>query len=205
MNGVKTSSNFFKTTDSASNWNNNNTGLVTNTGFVTEVDSLAVAPNAPNTIYAENEHGPYRSADGGATWTKTLRQVYPQFRCRRQLLPIQPTLPLFTSAWILGVYSNQPTVATTGAQLTCPLNNASVFTVVFDPSTPSTMYVGSSKGVFKSTDSGNTWLPINNFGTDNAPNVRTIASIRQRPRQSMPAHLAVVDLKARTVAATGLR
>ena len=71
VNGVKTSSNIFKTTDSAANWNNNNTGLVTNTGFVTEVDRLAVAPSAPNTIYAVNQHGPYRSIDGGVTWTAT--------------------------------------------------------------------------------------------------------------------------------------
>src|SRR5688572_8133507 len=46
VNGLKTTSNFFKTTDSAANWNNQNAGLVG------DVSLIAIAPNAPNTIYA---------------------------------------------------------------------------------------------------------------------------------------------------------
>jgi len=63
-NGLKTTSNFFKTTDAAVNWNNQNTGLVG------DVNLIAVAPNAPNTIYAATTDGIYRSTDAGGTWIK---------------------------------------------------------------------------------------------------------------------------------------
>src|SRR5215213_2399818 len=64
VNGIKTTSNFFKTTDAAANWSNQNSGLVGDMNFI------AVAPNTPATIYASTSDGFYRSADSGATWTK---------------------------------------------------------------------------------------------------------------------------------------
>ena len=85
------------------------------------------------------------------------------------------------------VYSSQLTAATTGVVVNVPLNGAAVFTIVFDPSTSSTMYVGSSNGVFKSTDSGNTWTPLNNFGLAAFPTSVHSRSIRQRRQRSMPA------------------
>jgi len=46
---------------------------------------------------------------------------------------------------------------------------------VFDPATPSTIYAGASNGVFKSTDSGATWIAQNNFSVAGTPNVRALA------------------------------
>ena len=37
------------------------------------------------------------------------------------------------------------------------------------------MYVGAGNGVFKSTDSGSTWIAQNNFGVPGTPNVRALA------------------------------
>src|SRR5215208_1502975 len=65
VNGLKTTSNFFKTTDAAANWNNQNAGLVG------DPRAIAVTPNAPNTIYAATGDGIYRSTDSGAVWAKT--------------------------------------------------------------------------------------------------------------------------------------
>ena len=73
VNGLKTTSNFFKTTDAAANWNNQNSGMVGS------VNVIAVAPNAPNTIYAATSDGIYRSTDGGATWTKTTATGFSSF------------------------------------------------------------------------------------------------------------------------------
>jgi hypothetical protein len=64
VSGLKTSGNFFKTTDSGANWNNRN-------DLTGEITSLAIAPNSPNTIYAGTFSAPFRSTDAGATWTKT--------------------------------------------------------------------------------------------------------------------------------------
>src|ERR1044072_6842100 len=176
VNGVKGTSSFYKTTDSAANWNNNNTGLLfNNTTFPTEVLELAVAPTAPNTIYAGNQHGPYRSTDGGATWTKTPITGLPSFLLTNSIA----VDPMNAAVVYIGLQSDGVFKSIDGgdnwSKVNVPRNNAVVSSVVFDPVTKSTTYVGSSKGVFKSTDSGSTWAAINNFGTANTPYVRTIA------------------------------
>ena len=171
-------------------------------------NTIAVAPNAPNIIYAGGHSGPYRSTDGGATWTKTPITGLPvicychfdggrshqRSSCLRR-----------HDKW--RSFSRQLTVATTGAQLRpFLLTLAGVFAIVFDPVTPSTMYVGSSDGVFKSTDSGATWTALNNFGLRSTLRMSAHSqSIQQRPRQSMPAPLVMVSLKPRTAAPTGPR
>ena len=64
-------------------------------------------------------------------------------------------------------------MATTGARST--YLNTSVLTIVFDPSTSSTLYAGSSTGVFRSTDSGSTWTGLNNFPVSNVANIAALA------------------------------
>src|SRR5688500_16105074 len=60
--------------------------------------------------------------------------------------------------------------------VTLPVFNPVVFSIVFDPATPSTVFVGTGNGVFRSADSGTTWTPINNFGgLAFPPNVRALA------------------------------
>lgn len=175
VNGVKGTSNIYKTTDSAANWNNNNTGLLINNGFPTEVQTLAIAPTAPNTIYAGNQHGPFRSTDGGATWTKTPVTGLPSFLSTNTIAVDPANAAVVYVGLSFGGLFKSTDGGDNWSAVNVPLNNGIVSSVVFDPVTPSTMYVGSSKGAFKSIDSGNTWAPINNFGTPNAPNVTTIA------------------------------
>ena len=169
VNGLKTSSHFFKTTDSASNWNNVNTGL---NG---EVSALAVAPSAPNILYAGTQHGPFRSTDAGATWTATPTTGLPSFSSP-QAIAVDPNN---ASVVYVGLVFDGVFKSTNGGDTwsAVPLGQVSlgVNTIVFDPSTSSTIYVGSTKGVFKSTDSGATWTSLNNFGTSTIPIVKAIA------------------------------
>lgn len=167
-NGLKTTSNFFKTTDAAANWNNQNAGLVGDVSF------LAVGANAPNTIYAASTDGIYRSTDGGATWTKTPSTGLssPTFV---NALAVDPSN---SSGAYVGLFSNLYKTTDGGNnwnQVTLPVTFPSVNSIVFDPATASTMYVGSGSGVFKSTDSGSTWITQNNFNIAGTPNVRVLA------------------------------
>jgi photosystem II stability/assembly factor-like uncharacterized protein len=169
VNGLKTGSAFYKTTDAAANWNNQNTGLAGN------VTALAVAPNAPNTIYAASSTGIYRSTDGGATWTKTPSAGLTVVNFATAMA----VAPNNSSVVYLGLFSGLFKSTDGGnnwtALNTAPLTSFSIFSIVLDPATPSTVYVGTGNGAFKSTDSGSTWIAQNNFGIPGTPNVRALA------------------------------
>ena len=169
VNPLKTKGSFFKTTDAAANWNNINTGL---SG---DVNALAVAPSAPSTIYAGTISGPYVSTNGGSTWQKTPITGLPAFASSISLA-VDPTNPLVVYAGMIngGLYKTT-NGGNNWSALTLPLNGATVFSIVFDPATPSTIYLGSGNGVFRSTDNGNNWSQLNNFGIPGTPNVRALA------------------------------
>lgn len=169
VNALKTSSNFFKTTDGAATWNNTNTGLAPDS-----VRAIAIAPNNPNILYAGLAGGPYRSTDGGATWTKTpttgLSGAFAVF------MAVDPTdSSIVYLAPISGGLWRSTNGGNSWSTVNVPLNFAGVNSIVWEPGTPTTMYVGSGAGVFKSTDSGSTWTALNNFGLSNVPVVRALA------------------------------
>ena len=111
VNGLKTTSNFFKTTDAAANWNNQNTGIAG------DVNAIAVAPSAPNTIYAAATDEFYLST----RWRSDLDQDNKHELAQLRISPprwrsIPPTLQL--STWdIFSVSSSQPMAATTGRSI----------------------------------------------------------------------------------------
>ncbi|HEX2270283.1 MAG TPA: SBBP repeat-containing protein, partial [Pyrinomonadaceae bacterium] len=169
VNGLKTTSNFFRTTDAAANWNNQNSGISGS------VSAIAVAPSAPTTIYACSSTGFFRSTDGGATWTKRLGTGFSSF-FSVNALAVDPS-----NASVVYVGNSSGLLKTTNAGdnwtslSQAPLSFSSVVSIVFDPSTPATIYVGGSGGVFKSTNSGSTWITQNNFGVPGTPTVRALA------------------------------
>ena len=155
VNPLKTSGHLFRTTDGALNWKSTGAGL---TG---DVRSLAIAPNDPNTMYAAtngDEGATFRSTDAGATWTRL-----PDFGSVITLA-VDPT-----NSSVVYVGSIRLFKSTDGgisrSVVNLPVIEAGVRCIVFDPSTPTTIYVGSDVGVFRSTDSGSTWTTLNNFDT----------------------------------------
>ncbi|HKU76355.1 MAG TPA: SBBP repeat-containing protein [Pyrinomonadaceae bacterium] len=169
LNGLKTTSTFFTTTDAAANWNNQNNGLVG------DINVLAVAPNTPTTLYTSTSDGLYKSTDGGANWSKLAATGLssPSFA---SALAVDPTN---ASVVYISLFSGLSKSTDGGNSFTTintsPINVSNVSVIVFDPVTPSTMYAAGSSGVFKSTDSGSTWIVQNNFGVPGTPSVRTLA------------------------------
>lgn len=169
VNGLKTTSSFFKTIDAAENWNNQNSGLAG------DATAVVVAPNAANIIYEATTDGIYRSTDSGATWTKGTGTGLSS----GSFISGMAVHPTNSSTLFIGVF-NGLLKSTDGGNtwnpvVTAPLTFGTISCIVFDPSTPSTMYVGAGNGAFKSTDSGATWVPQNNFGVPGTPSVRAIA------------------------------
>ena len=169
VNGIKTTSNFFKTTDAATTWNNQNAGLVG------DANLIAVAPNTPDTIYAATSDGIYRSTNAGATWTKTPATGLSNASFATALAVDPANSSVVYVSIFSGLFKSTDGGNNWTAVNTTPLNFSSVTTIVFDPVTPSTMYVGAGNGVFKSTNSGASWIAQNNFSVAGTPNIRTLA------------------------------
>jgi hypothetical protein len=170
VNSLKTASNFFKTTDAATSWSNQNTGL-----GVSNVNVLAVAPSAPNTVYAGAGDGLYRSTDGGSTWTKLAATGLTSLNFANTMAVDPANSLVVYVAQSFGLFKSTDGGANFTAVNAAPLNTPFVFTIAFDPATPSTMYLGTNIGVFKSTDSGSTWITQNNFNIPGTPNVHALA------------------------------
>ncbi len=135
--------------------------------------ALAVDASAPNTIYAALPGGPYKSTNGGATWTKLPTTGLNGVTAGK--MAVDPTnSTVYLSPLAGGTFSKSTNGGTSWSPVTLPPNVFSVG-IVWDPVTPTTMYIGCSQGVFKSTDNGATWTPLNNFGVPNVPQIRALA------------------------------
>lgn len=139
----------YKSVNAGTNWSSS--GL---TGE--KVYCLAMRPGAPNVLYA-GTHGTglHRSTDSGNNWLQLpLAEAY--VNC----LAIDPLAPDIIYAGTLnGVYSTTDAGSTWD---TLGLSQDIIWSLAVDPVSPNILYASTLwNGVFRSTDSGNSWSPIN--------------------------------------------
>jgi photosystem II stability/assembly factor-like uncharacterized protein len=158
-----TDSGVFQSTNGAAGWTAVNSGM-TVSGTTPSVYALAIDPVTPATIYAlsvpsSGQVAVFKSTNRGASWTTTgsisgyLHVV--------NLLAIDPKAP----STIYYLTFDGLTKSTDGG-LTWNTTDIRYldegYSLVIDPITPSTMYLGTyGFGVLKSTDGGQSWNPLN--------------------------------------------
>ncbi len=117
------------------------------------IRALAVDPGNRSTVYAGGEGGVYKSTDGGSTWRPNGLGL----NCRSVLaLAFDPgSSNLLYAATTNGVFKSADAgTSWTGSEF----SQDSLTEAVFDPRTPRTVYVGSSKGeIYRSADGGIGW------------------------------------------------
>ncbi|HEX2711727.1 MAG TPA: hypothetical protein VHM88_05820 [Candidatus Acidoferrales bacterium] len=156
----------FKSIDGGRTWRSVNTGLTSR-----NVTSLVIDPRVPTTVYAGTTNGGiFKSTDGAGTWhavNTALSEVY------TTTLAIDPQNPktIYAGTEAGGFRSTDGGRTWNPLRLGTPERCAmfsqlafcgpQVNTVDIDPQTPATIYVGTGDdGLFKSTDGGSTWLPV---------------------------------------------
>jgi len=145
----------YKSTNGGANWSQMTS---------THVYALAIDPVTPSTVYAGNSNvGVYKSTDGGTSWSQMSSGLTDT---DIRALAIDPVTPSTIYAGTLngGVFKSTNGGASWSAIMpagTCTLNsgliNPHVNALAIDPVTPSTIYAGSSGGVYKSTNGGASW------------------------------------------------
>ncbi|HEU4768614.1 MAG TPA: SBBP repeat-containing protein, partial [Pyrinomonadaceae bacterium] len=165
---LRTESVYFKSMDGGANWSNDNYGLVLSINGA--VNTLAVHPTLPSTLYAGTGSGVFKSTNGGRTRTAMNNGL---LDTRVSVLVIDPQTPstLYVTTGNFGS-PNQGIYKSTdgGGSWNLRKNgivNTQVISLAIDPVAPNILYAGannfgSNGQVFKTTDGGDNWAPIGN-------------------------------------------
>ena len=108
-----------------------------------------------------------RSIDGGTTWTTQISNGFCGSQCFYDIAiavdPVDPaTVYLGGSPNLVFGRSTNSGVTFTANAATANGLHADSHAITVAPSLPSTIYFGSDGGIYKSIDSGNTWVSLNN-------------------------------------------
>ncbi len=157
------SSGIWKTTDGGDTWREINKGLP---GGDKGRIGLAVAPTAPDTVYAiveaaGDKSGFYRSADQGETWTRTSDYISssPQYYNEIYVDPHDPA-----RIYSLDTYLHRSEDAGESFE-PVPLRGKHVddHAIWFDPDRPGHLLVGSDGGLYETFDHGEQWRFFENI------------------------------------------
>jgi hypothetical protein len=141
----------FKLLSGSSTWTSASSGITSST-----IDSLAVDPASPSTVYTAGSSHVFQTTNGGSSWTT----LSPAGVTSPAVLAVAKTSPnstvyLGSSAGILystngGSIWNTPSTAPSGA----------INVIVVDPNSSSVAYAGGANGVFQTINGGVTWSAV---------------------------------------------
>ena len=121
-----------------------------------EVESIAIDPKEPKTIYAGTWHLPWKTTDGGVSWHNIKNGLIDDSDVFSIVInPVQPSI-VYTSA-CSGIYKSE-----TGGELYkkiqgIPSTARRTRVLMIDPTNPSTVYAGTTEGLYKTVDGGATF------------------------------------------------
>ena len=142
----------WKTTDGGVTWHSISSGLIDDS----DIFSIRVDPMHPQLVFASACSGIYRSDTGGEAWRKI--QGIPGTHRRTHIIAEDPrNSDTIFAGTTLGLFKSPD-----GGKTWQHLNSEQVNWMVFDPGDPRTLYLATEfAGILKSTDSGETFRPMN--------------------------------------------
>ena len=162
LNGI------FKSTDGGGTWSAINVGLPPKA----EIHNLIIDPKMPNAMYAgtyvrataisgnpTGTPGIFKSTDGGAHWSAVNTGVN---GISISTLTISASDSLYAAIFPFGIFKSTDSGGTWYILDASPIATT-IYSVIIDPLTPTTLYVTANSGgeIFKSIDGGATWHSLN--------------------------------------------
>ncbi len=157
----------YRTSDSGESWEWAGEGIGSR-----YVRALAISQANPEEVFAGTERGLYKSTNGGDIWFE-VGNFY-----LIDAVAVHPENPLVIYA---ARYSISKSVDGGVSWELLDWNvPGSIKSIVIDPNNPSTLFIGTSDGVYMSEDDGSTWSSLNDGLTDRR--VQTLALGSGSPR-----------------------
>jgi photosystem II stability/assembly factor-like uncharacterized protein len=163
----------YRSTNRAASWTAISNDLTRGTGTLT---AIAVAPSDANTIYTGSSDGSvWKTTDGGSA-PSAFRQIIAglpnRWVTRLRVHPSDPqkvyaTFSGFNGTGVPGHVFRSADGGETWVNISSELPDLPVQVIVIDPRNPSTLFIGTDLGCFRSLNEGTSWEPFN----DGLPNV----------------------------------
>lgn len=125
-------------------------------GEIREVESAAIDPYDPNTIYVGTWHLPWKTTDGGAHWHNIKQGLIDDSDVFSIIIdPTRPTV-IYTSA-CSGIYRSETAGELYRKVQGIPSTARRTRVLMQDPSNRKVVYAGTTEGLYKTVDDGVNW------------------------------------------------
>ncbi len=128
-------------------------------GEIHEVESVAIDPYDPKTIYAGTWHLPWKTTDGGANWHNIKQGLIDDSDVFSIIIdPTRPTV-IYTSA-CSGIYRSETAGELYRKVQGIPSTARRTRVLMQDPVNRKVVYAGTTEGLYKTMDDGVNWSRI---------------------------------------------
>lgn len=121
-----------------------------------EVESIAIDPYDPEIIYAGTWHLPWKTNDGGVTWSSIHQGVIDDSDVFSMIVDRSRPSVMFLSA-CSGIYKSENFGYEFRKVQGIPSTARRTRTLRMDPADRNTVYAGTTEGLYKTQDGGETW------------------------------------------------
>ncbi len=125
------------------------------------IESIAIDPKNPNTVYAGTWHLAWKTADDGATWQHINKGMIDDSDVFSIIVDSSNPSVVFASA-CSGIYKSETSGDLFHKLQGIPFSARRTRVLKQDPSNPGTVYAGTTEGLWKTVDSGRSWKQVSN-------------------------------------------
>jgi len=121
-----------------------------------EVESIAIDPADPNTIYAGTWHLPWKTTDGGSNWRNVKQGLIDDSDVFSIILDPKVPSIVYLSA-CSGIYKSETAGEVFRKQQGIPNTARRTRVLMQDPVNSAAVYAGTTEGLYQTTNAGATW------------------------------------------------
>jgi photosystem II stability/assembly factor-like uncharacterized protein len=132
-----------------------------NSSDIKNIESIAVDPKDPNTVYAGTWHLAWKTSDGGANWQHINKGMIDDSDVFSVIVDHDNPSVVFASA-CSGIYKSE-TAGNLFAKIQgIPFSARRTRVLKQDPTNENIVYAGTTEGLWKTTDLGKVWKRVSN-------------------------------------------
>ena len=122
-------------------------------------ESVAIDPADPGVIYAGTWHLPWKTSNGGATWTNLKKGIIDDSDVFSIIIDPQQTSVVYASA-CSGIYRSEDAGTMFHKIQGIPFSARRTRVLKQDPNDRNVVYAGTTEGLWKTVDAGKTWKRV---------------------------------------------